>query len=203
MPEQGMARAVQKRTLETRAKLLAAANAAIDEAGYEAMRVEQVVARAGVAKGTFFAHFKDKDALMDQLIGARIDAHLDQIAALPAPETVDQLIDAMMPLMTFMTCERYVFDLIIRHSGATARQEIGPIAMTFGRHAEVVAHWLARGSFRSDIDPGLLAEGVQAFSIQAISLVFCALHNEVSLRDRLSLYLQAWLTPASSRLTQV
>ncbi len=190
-----MARAIQKRTLQTRAKLVKAAQTVIDTQGYEALRVEQVVQLAGVAKGTFFAHFSDKDALMDQLIGARIDALLDDIAAQTSPQDISGMVDALMPLMNFMTCERYVFDLIIRHSGAAAREEIGPIATTFGRHGEVVSHWLEGGPFRQDLSVELLAEGVQAFSIQAISLVFCALHNEISLRDRLTLYLTAWLLP--------
>lgn len=190
-----MAKAVQQRTLQTRARLVAAAQEVIADVGYEGLRVEQVVLRAGVAKGTFFAHFRDKDALMDQLIGAGIDAHLDQIEALATPQSVAEIVEAFMPLMRFMTCERYVFDVILRHSGAAAISEIGPIANTFGRHVEVVAPWLAKGPFRKDIDGMLLAEGVQAFAVQAMSLVFCALHAEVDLRARLTLYLEAWLTP--------
>ena len=197
MRKDPMTRAVQQRTLKTRAKLLDAAKTVISESGYEALRVEQVVLRAGVAKGTFFAHFKDKDALMDQLVGAEIDRHLDIIETLPTPRSVSELVDAMMPLTEFMTCERYVFDLILRHSGAAARSEIGPIAMTFGRHAVVVASWLADQPFRKDISPDLQAEGVQAFMIQAISLMFCALHNSVAPRERMETYLTAWLMPTS------
>ena len=74
-----MARAVQQRTLKTRARLTDAACQIIAECGYEGLRIEEVVKRAGVAKGTFFAHFHDKDALMDILIGAEIDSYLDRI----------------------------------------------------------------------------------------------------------------------------
>ncbi len=195
MPKQAMVKAVQQRTLKTRAKLLDAAQAVISESGYEAMRVEEVVLRAGVAKGTFFSHFKDKDALMDQLIGAEIDRHLDDIETLDTPRSVAEMVDAMMPLITFMTCERYVFDVILRHSGAAANADIGPIAMTFGRHAEVVTKWLWEKPFRKDISAELQAEGVQAFMVQAISLMFCALHNSVAPRERLETYLSAWLIP--------
>ncbi len=197
MPKQAMAKAVQQRTLKTRAKLLDAAQAVISESGYEAMRVEEVVLRAGVAKGTFFSHFKDKDALMDQLIGAEIDRHLDDIETLDAPASIAAMADAMMPLITFMTCERYVFDVILRHSGAAANADIGPIAMTFGRHAEVVTKWLWEKPFRKDISAELQAEGVQAFMIQAISLMFCSLHNSVAPRERLETYLAAWLLPTA------
>ncbi|MEO0327588.1 MAG: TetR/AcrR family transcriptional regulator [Pseudomonadota bacterium] len=190
-----MARQIQKRTLETRARLVAAAEALIEQNGFESLRVEEVVLKAGTAKGTFFAHFKDKDALMDQIIGGRIDRLLDDLAEIQAPQNVPETIEALMPLCEFMTCERYVFDLIYRYSGAAAIEEIGMIATTFGRQIEIVEGWLGNAPFRKDISTGLLAEGMQAFLMQAMAVNFCALHNALSIRDRLAPYLEAWLTP--------
>ena len=190
-----MARAVQKRTLETRARLVAAAEEIIDAGGYEGLRVEEVVLRAGTAKGTFFAHFRDKDALMDLILGARIDVFLDDLEARTAPESVQKLTEALIPVCEFMTCERYVFDLILRHSGAAAVEEIGPIATTFGRQIQILEGWVSGGRFRSDISKELQAEGIHAFMLQAMATKFCALHNANSIKDRLGPYLKAWLTP--------
>ncbi len=190
-----MARAVQKRTLKTRARLIGAAEEIIAEGGFEALRVEEVVLRAGTAKGTFFVHFKDKDALMDLIIGARINSLLDVLSTKPTPISVEELVRALMPLCDFMTCERYVFDVILRHSGAAAVEEIGPIAATFGRQIDVFEGWLSEAPFRRDIPAGLLAEGVQAFIIQAMAAQFCALNNAQLIHDRLEPYLRAWLTP--------
>ncbi|MEL7467263.1 MAG: TetR/AcrR family transcriptional regulator [Pseudomonadota bacterium] len=190
-----MARAVQKRTLETRARLIAAAEEIIGECGYEALRVEEVVLRAGTAKGTFFAHFRDKDVLMDRIIGARIDQHLDALEEVPVPQTPEEMAEALMPLCAFMTCERYVYDLILRYSGAASVEEIGPIATTFGRMVEILERWLSVDPPRQDIPPDLQAEGVHAFMLQAMSVNFCALHNSTSVRDRLVPYLRAWLCP--------
>jgi len=187
----------QKRTLETRAKLIAQAKARIQEAGYEALRVEDVVAGAGVAKGTFFAHFRDKDALMEILIGAEMDALLDQAAAGAGPTDVEQIISRLHLLHSFVTCERYVFDLILRYSGAAAVAEIGPIAMTFGRYIELVTGWMPLGDYRKDVSADLLAEGVQAFAVQAMALQFCALHQTPSFDERFARYLKAWLAPLS------
>src|SRR6056297_1375519 len=69
---------IQPRALQTRARLLDAAQEIIAEVGYEGLRTQEVVKRAGVAKGTLFAHFPDKDALMEILIGAKMDAYLDR-----------------------------------------------------------------------------------------------------------------------------
>ena len=193
-----MARAIQKRTLETRTRLLAACEDIISQSGFEALRVEEVVLRAGTAKGTFFAHFKDKDALMDQIIGARIDAYLDELERSTPPDSVEGLVTALIPLCEFMTCERYVFDVILRHSGAAAIEEIGPIAATFGRQVDVLARWLSATPFRHDISIELQAEGIQAFMLQAMATNFCALHNAQSIHDRLLPYLTAWLSPGAA-----
>lgn len=190
-----MGKPVQKRTLETRARLLATADEIVTRDGFEALRMEEVAIGAGVAKGTVFAHFRDKDALMDQLIGARIADHLDRIETAPPPEDVAGMIAVLMPLLRFMTCERYVFDVILRLSGAAAVEEIGPIAQTFERQVRVLAVWLAQGPFRKDVAPELLAEGVQAFAIQAMALNYCALNQVVPLETRLQQYLDAWLKP--------
>ncbi|SFI42655.1 TetR/AcrR family transcriptional regulator [Jannaschia pohangensis] len=190
-----MARTPQKRTLETRARLVAVAQDIVARNGFEALRVEDVVQVAGVAKGTFFAHFRDKDALMDRLIGARLDAEIDAMVAAPPPRDLAQMVDRLVPLLTFMTSERYVFDVILRYSGAAAREEIGAIATTFGRQIEVFIGWIEGGDFRRDVPAAILAEGVQAFAVQVMALRFCALHGGNGLRDPLSTYLAAWLSP--------
>jgi len=186
-------RAPQKRKLQTRARLIAAAEAIIADVGFEALRVEDVVSRAGTAKGTFFVHFKDKDTLMDIIIGPRIDVFLDDIEAAPLPVSVPELVEMLMPLCGFMTSERYVFDVILRYSGAAAITDIGPIATTFGRQVEVFARWFENDVFRKDVASELLSEGVQAFMFQAMSVKFCALHENQTIRDSLTTYLKAWL----------
>ena len=53
---------------DTRARLLAAARQAFADLGYGRARVEDVVARAGVGHGTFYAYFKNKRAALAALI---------------------------------------------------------------------------------------------------------------------------------------
>jgi AcrR family transcriptional regulator len=192
-----MKKAVQQRTLETRSRLTSVADELAAEKGFEALRIEEVVQRAGVAKGTFFAHFKDKDELMDLLIGERIDSLLDGMATGPAPRNADQLARRLMPLVELMSSERYVFEVILRRSGAMAVEEIGPIASTFGRLGELMGQWLAQGTFRKDVPLEILVEGVEAFLVQTLALNFCALHKDKSMKARLQPYLRAWLAPVA------
>ncbi len=59
-----MSSAAQARNMApAKQKLLDAALAVIREKGYVATTVDELCARAGVAKGSFFHHFKDKEAL--------------------------------------------------------------------------------------------------------------------------------------------
>jgi AcrR family transcriptional regulator len=53
---------------ETRARLLAAARRAFADLGYGKARVEDIVSRAGVGHGTFYAYFPNKRAALAALI---------------------------------------------------------------------------------------------------------------------------------------
>jgi Transcriptional regulator len=192
-----MTKPIQKRAIATREKLLAAAKALIEQDSFEHLRVEEVVGAAGVAKGTFFAHFKDKDALLEQIIGARLAGITATMAQSPAPDDITEMIARMRPLIAFSASERTVFDVMIRYSGAAANAEIGPIAEQFDAQIALYSRWAASGPFRKDTDPELLGEGISAFLIQAIALTFCALHGQQALEVRLAGYLTAWLLPQS------
>ena len=182
--------------MKTRARLLAAARDIIDERGEEALRVEDVVAAAGVAKGTFFAHFRDKDALFERLIAEEIDLFLDALEQAPPFRDVDDVVTAVLPMFEYMAASRFRFDIILRFSGAAAARSIGPVTMNFGRRDAILTKLMTGAPFRTDISPKLLAEGIDAFGIQAIALAHCAINCvEMPLRERLRVYLQAWLQP--------
>jgi AcrR family transcriptional regulator len=73
--------------LKTREALLDAGAALAEEHGLAGVSVNMVVARAGVAKGTFYVHFKDRAAFVDAMharFHARVEAAVEQkVAGLP------------------------------------------------------------------------------------------------------------------------
>jgi AcrR family transcriptional regulator len=72
--------ALSKRTrqkLTTRAALLAAARSSLAEGGLAACTTRKVCARAGVAHGTFFVHFPDVAALIEELLDEHIARALE------------------------------------------------------------------------------------------------------------------------------
>jgi AcrR family transcriptional regulator len=73
--------------LQTREALLDAGAALAEEHGLAGVSVNMVVARAGVAKGTFYVHFKDRAAFVDAMherFHTRVGVVIDEaIAGLP------------------------------------------------------------------------------------------------------------------------
>ncbi|MEL6641598.1 MAG: TetR/AcrR family transcriptional regulator [Pseudomonadota bacterium] len=192
-----MSRAPQQRRIATHARLLGSAREIVAASSYAEMRVEEVVLRAGVAKGTFFAHFKDKDALLVVLIGEELERVMTDLVEAPPPEEIESLVTALAPLVSAMGSERTVFDFVVRNSGAMAIEEIGPIAQNFGDQIALFVRWitpLQGTAFRSDVDPALLGEGIQAFLVQCIAMNFCLVESQVALEERLLSYLTPWLS---------
>ncbi|BDG06424.1 TetR/AcrR family transcriptional regulator [Anaeromyxobacter oryzae] len=88
---------------ETAKAILAAAEEVFAEDGLHAARVEQIAARAGVAVGTVYNHFSDKEGLLGALSRTRCEALLDRAdAALaaadgrPIEEQVRAFLDALV-----------------------------------------------------------------------------------------------------------
>ena len=51
--------------------------------GYAATRLDDVARRAGVAKGTIYLHFKDKESMFEELIRTAIVPLISRLAAPP------------------------------------------------------------------------------------------------------------------------
>ena len=54
----------KQQAIETKQKLLDAADALVKERGFDAVSVDDIVAACGVAKGTFYHHFETKNDLL-------------------------------------------------------------------------------------------------------------------------------------------
>lgn len=192
-----MTRAPQKRRLETRGKLLAVAEEIIAVEGVSALRVEDVVARAEVAKGTFFSHFGDKDGLLAVILGARVMGYLDVMEAQPQPQTVAEIAARLAPLLDFVAQDRMIFDLLLRYSGTTGAEVDEVVTQGFIRQITLFAGWIAHmqatGTIRADQEAGLLAEGVQAFLNHVLAIGFCMEHDKQPPAEALLPYLKGWL----------
>src|SRR5260370_31619279 len=74
-----------ERAAERREAIIAAAMDEFIAQGFAATRLDDVAKRAGVAQGTIYLHFKDKEALVDELIRPAIVPTVNRLAAPPPP----------------------------------------------------------------------------------------------------------------------
>jgi AcrR family transcriptional regulator len=74
-----------ERAAERRAAIVEAAFDEFVGRGFAATRIEDIAKRAGVAKGTIYLHFKDKESMFEELVRTAIVPLLARLAAPPAP----------------------------------------------------------------------------------------------------------------------
>src|SRR5690349_15223673 len=74
-----------ERAAERRAAIVEAAMEEFVARGFAATRLDDIARRAGVAKGTIYLHFKDKESMFEELIGTAIVPLVGPLQAPPPP----------------------------------------------------------------------------------------------------------------------
>ena len=74
-----------ERAAERREAIIEAAMDEFIARGYAATRLDDVAKRAGVAKGTIYLHFKDKESMFEELIRTAIVPLVNRLGAGPPP----------------------------------------------------------------------------------------------------------------------
>ncbi len=72
------------KSAERRSAIIAAAMDEFVARGFAATRLDDVAKRAGVAKGTIYLHFKDKESMFEELIRTALVPLISRLAAPPA-----------------------------------------------------------------------------------------------------------------------
>ncbi|MGL4239003.1 TetR/AcrR family transcriptional regulator [Tabrizicola sp.] len=167
-----MTRKVQARTIATRDRLLAAGREIVGTSGMAGLRTEEVVARAGTAKGTFFAHFPDRDHFLAVLLAESLTADL---AGLAAPSDAASLKALLDQVFLRFAADADTVALIARFSGP-AGVGLGMDLMVCGvieRLAEGIGAMQARGVVAQRAAPEVLAEGLMALIFHAAASAQC------------------------------
>jgi len=144
----------------TKKKLFDAAMELIGERGFTDASVDEIVERAGVAKGTVYYHFTGKAELVEALIVDRFrplalafreaaDAHKDDPRA-----AIEAIVRAELEFLSqhgsfskLLLTEMWREDRVWRESLVLARTEL------FAVISDVIKQGIASGEFRPDIEP--------------------------------------------------
>ena len=105
------------RQVERREAILAAALEEFSASGFAATRLDDVARRAGVAKGTIYLYFRDKESLFQELVRAMLGPLVRTIEAAPMADlsarAVAEAIADMFAREIFGTRRKDVIRLII------------------------------------------------------------------------------------------
>jgi AcrR family transcriptional regulator len=130
-----------ERAAERRAAIVAAALDEFVARGFTATRLDDVAKRAGVAKGTIYLHFKDKEALFEELIRTAIVPLVGRLAG--PPPTSGSIRDAIEGIAS----------MFIREIVTTPRADIIRLIIAEGPRFPAIADFY----YREVISRGLAA----------------------------------------------
>jgi AcrR family transcriptional regulator len=117
---------------ERREAILAAALDEFSAQGVAAARLDDVAKRAGVAKGTIYLYFRDKEALFQELVRSLLT---------PVVGSVEALRDADIPM--HVLADRMV-DLFVNDIFGTRRRDVIRLMITEGRRFPKLAEFYHR-----------------------------------------------------------
>jgi len=121
-----------ERQAQRREAILAAALDEFSARGFAAARLDDVAKRAGVAKGTIYLYFRDKESLFQELVRSMLSPIVGQVEAAP-----------MIDLPARMVVEM-IAEVFVREVFGTRRQDVIRLIITEGQRfpklAEIYYH---------------------------------------------------------------
>ncbi len=139
-------------------ELLSVARVILAEKGFEATTVSEVVARAGVAQGTFYLYFPSKIALiaaLNQEMNEQIVSAVRE--ATSSVETAAQVVETGV-MAAFEQIEHYRDILHILHSQVAHTQVLEQREQQFGVYHHLIADLIKQRQAFGDIDVSIPAD---------------------------------------------
>ena len=139
-------------------ELLSVARAILAEKGFEATTVSEIVARAGVAQGTFYLYFPSKIALIAAL-NQEMNEHIVAAVriATSQAQTASEVV-ATGVIAAFEQIEHYRDILHILHSQVALTQTLAQREQHFGVYHHLIADLIRQQQASGDIEASIHAD---------------------------------------------
>jgi AcrR family transcriptional regulator len=131
----GVKATVGKREASSAVRREAILTAALDEfsaRGFEAARLDDVAKRAGVAKGTIYLYFRDKESLFQELISVMLA---------PLVAIIERMGAADVPIALV---SEHIVDMFVREVYETRRKDVIRLILSEGRRFPHIAEFYYR-----------------------------------------------------------
>ncbi len=135
-----------------RKRILAAAIRVFSRKGFYQTRIKEIARQAGVADGTIYLYFKNKDDILISIFEDRIDElnrKMTEIAGsdIPAAEKIKQIIGLQLGNVRGHRDLAEVITVNLRQSNRFLRQYAGP---RFNRYLDIMAGIIEEGQKRGE-----------------------------------------------------
>jgi AcrR family transcriptional regulator len=148
----------QARAERTRAALLRGAREVFEERGFLDARISEICDRAGVAYGSFYTHFADKDAVFAELVQEMLRALLTVMRAEP-PHGDGPAARVAGANRAYLRAYREharlmaVFEQVATFSPAMRETYLRAWGVFYDRQERAIRDWQAAGLVPRDVDP--------------------------------------------------
>ncbi|MCB9600635.1 MAG: TetR/AcrR family transcriptional regulator [Sandaracinus sp.] len=151
---------------DKRERILRAAIRVFAENGFYATRVSEIAKAAGVADGTIYLYFENKDDVLISIFEDRISKLLDVLRrALEEEETVEgkvrRIVELQLGLLEGQRDLAEVITVNLRQSSQLLKQYAAPL---FRQYLEIIAAVIAdgqkKGVLRKDVSPRVAARAL-------------------------------------------
>jgi TetR/AcrR family fatty acid metabolism transcriptional regulator len=162
----------ERSRMETRRRLLEAGARVFAEKGIARARAADISRAAGVAVGTLYLHFDDKEALLRELLlqgvaelGTRLRKSFET-----SPDSVEEIVREQVETMVRLA-EDHPAVCRILFSTEVANTAIGAdvLSLLAGMQEDGLRKGMARGYVRSDIDPAVAAQILVGMQMHVLS----------------------------------
>lgn len=151
---------------DKRERILQAAIRVFAEKGFYATRVSEIARAAGVADGTIYLYFKNKDAVLVSIFEERIRALIDLLRAElgrcdDVESRIRRIVEVQLGLLEGQRDLAEVVTVNLRQSSLLLKQYAAPLFREYLQLvADVVADGQARGALRADLAPMTVARAL-------------------------------------------
>ena len=160
-PPRRQRKGLQTPNPEVRQRLMDAAAELINEGGYNALRIEEIAARADLSVGTFYLYFDGKPDLFVNLVEDYTDRLRERLlSAGGGGSSTEQLTRSLDAYLDFVEENEKAFVHFVRASGSMQTNQ-GPLST-----------W-ALNSHAADVQPGL-EEAIRRGEVRAINPVLAS-----------------------------
>lgn len=156
-------RARERSRRETRERLLAAARKLFSERGLTATRAADLAREAGVAVGTLYLHFGDKEGLLREVLNAsvqRVREMLHRLSSVEFETEQEHALARARAMVEFAEKEPQFARIVLSHEflATDTGRELERVILEGNEKYMRTA--MEKGRYRNDIDPALAMSGV-------------------------------------------